>query len=112
MNDTLVLSCIKHIESLDEDALVNMADKLLEVPGVIIQLRATKGASHRHAVALNSAAADVEFLAASLRYGGPNYYVGRYAWMDTSDAGETLRAALYLYAIHYPGLVSGIVNAD
>ncbi len=111
MNDALVLRCIKHIESLDEDAVVNMGDKLLEVPGVIIQLHTKHDPRHKHAITLNSAAADMELLTASLKY-GQNNYAGRYAWMTTDDAVEVLRAALYLYAIHYPGLVSGIVNAD
>ena len=111
MNDPLVLSCIRHIESLDEGAVVNMGDKLLEVPGVIIPVRAKSDPRHKHAVVLNDAAADVDLLMSTRKY-DTCLYVGRYAQATVSEATESLRAALYLYAIHYPGLVIGVMDVD
>ncbi len=120
MNDTLTLRHIKYIRNLDDGSAVKMGSELLEVPGVIIQLRSydintrkrtVRAPGHEHATVLNNAAADVDLLATARKYDSC-LYVGRYANETEKEAIETLRSALYLYAIHYPGLVSGIVNAD
>ena len=105
MNDTLVLRCIRHIESLDEDAVVYMGDRLLDVPGVIIPVNSKNDPRHKHAILLNDVAANVDILDAAHKY-------GQRPGETMSEAVELLWATLYLYAIHYPGLVSGIVNAD
>jgi hypothetical protein len=110
MNTDTIESNIKHVHSLDGVGVVNLGDELLAMPGVRTSIRTKGDVSYKHAVVLNNACADVDMIVGN-KEDGTNLYVGRYTQMTEREAVETLRAALYLYAIHYPGtMVAAIAH--
>ena len=98
MNETLVTKNIAHINGLSTDKLTALALSVLDMPAVKIWLgKDSPGLHSACAVMLHDLEADT-------------WAHGNMSQRDQEAAWSALRAALYLYAIHYPGTLVAAID--
>ena len=96
MNDSIVLRNIAYVGALDIEEVTGLALDILEMPQVKAAIRDGERGVCEHAIMLHDAEADTWARTHNLR--------------DRAITYEHLRAALYLYAIHYPGTVAAVIG--
>ena len=98
MNETLMLRCIMHIKGLHSGSLTALALSVLDMPTVKIWLsKDSSGLHSARAVMLHDIEADT-------------WTHGNMSQRDQEAAWSALRAALYFYAIHYPGTMVAAID--
>ncbi len=94
-NKTLTLKCLAHVIALEDDELSDLALSIMGLHIIRLALRESEGTRYEDAVMLNDAEADTwANPGKEMKY--PTYKM---------HMNMNLRATLYYFCVHYPGLV-------